>query len=104
MEHHHDKKTIYLSNRSIWSNIALCFILSPIAGYIHTRRWSALGKVSLALFAFFAITSPTNMTNREAFERGQKYSLLASIISTIDNSIAIQNAKNKLKNNDSSDL
>ncbi|AFZ47048.1 hypothetical protein Cyast_1079 [Cyanobacterium stanieri PCC 7202] len=104
MEHHHDKQTIYLSNRSIWSNIALCFILSPAAGYIHTRRWGALARVFLVLVSFFVITTPSSMTNREAFERGQKYSLLASFIATIDNSIAIQNAKDKLKNNDSSDI
>lgn len=96
MENNQIQKTIYLSRRAIWANILLCFLLSPLAGYIHTRRWKPLGIFSLICFLFLMITQPSNLSFAESFARGQRYSLLASLISSVDNSRAIRSAKAKV--------
>jgi hypothetical protein len=97
MENNQIQHTVYLSRRTIWANVLFCFLLSPLAGYIHTRRWKPLGTFSLIFFGFLLITQPPNQSFAESFAHGQKYSLLASLISTIDNSIAIKKAQNKVK-------
>lgn len=97
MKNNQIEHTVYLSRRTIWANVLLCFLLSPLAGYIHTRRWKPLGTFSLIFFGFLLITQPPNQSFAESFAHGQKYSLLASLISTIDNSIAIKKAQNKFK-------
>lgn len=97
MENNQIQHTVYLSRRAVWANILLCFLLSPLAGYIHTRRWKPLGTFSLIFISFLLITQPSSSSFAENFAHGQKYSLLASLISTIDNSLAIKKAQSKVK-------
>ena len=96
MKNNQIQHTVYLSRRAIWANVLLC-LLSPVAGYIHTRRWKPLGTFAIISIGFIFITEPPNQSFAESFARGQQYSLLGSLISTIDNSIAIKKAQNKVK-------
>ncbi|MBL1211541.1 hypothetical protein [Geminocystis sp. GBBB08] len=92
MENKKNQHTVYLSRRAIWVNIVLCLLISYVGGYIHTRRWKALGVFTFIFSGFLFITQPSNQSFTENFAHGQKYAFLAGIISTIDNSIAIKKA------------
>lgn len=98
MKNQEMQHTIYLSRRAIWANILLCIFLSYIAGYIHTRRWKPLGIFALITSSIIWVTAPPRANFAESFQHGQKYALIASLIATIDNSIAIKKAKDKINN------
>lgn len=93
--------TVYLSRRAIWANVLLSFLLASLAAYIHTRRWKQMGIFSISLVAFMTIISSDSDSLEESFRKGQKFSPLASLIATIDNSIAIKKARKKVNNENS---
>lgn len=87
------RKTLYISRRAIWANILLSMLISYVAGYIHTRRWKALGIFVASTFAIFFVTASENESFEEGLERGISLSPLFSLIGTIDNSLAIRRAR-----------
>ena len=89
-------QTIYLSRRAIWVNILLGFLLSPLACYIHTRRWKPLGICLLFLMPIVFIITDSRDSFEANFQRGQNLSPLVTLIAIIDNSLAIKKAKNKV--------
>jgi hypothetical protein len=88
------KHIVYLSRRAIWANVLWC-ILTPIAGYIHTRRWKEFFILSVSIFLFGVITSGEGGFE-EGLEKGKEISPLVSLIAIIDNGIAIKKAKDKV--------
>jgi hypothetical protein len=92
------RKTFYISRRAIWVNILLSMLVSYVAGYIHTRRWKALGIIVLGSFIFSFLTAPENESLEDALERGVTLSPLFGLIGTIDNSLAIRRARQALAN------
>lgn len=95
------RKTLYISRRAIWVNILLSMLVSYAAGYIHTRRWKALGIFVVGTFMIFFITAQENESFEDSVERGLSLSPLASLIGTIDNSLAIRRARQTVANNTS---
>jgi hypothetical protein len=89
-------QTIYLSRRAIWANILLGFLLSPLACYLHTRRWKALGIFLLFFLPIVFIISDGRDSFEANFQRGQNLSPLVTLIAIVDNSLAIKKAKNKV--------
>ncbi|WP_223211238.1 hypothetical protein [Synechocystis sp. PCC 6803] len=92
------RKTLYISRRAIWVNILLSILISYVAGYIHTRRWKALGIVVVGTFVFGFLTASENESLEEAVERGITLSPLFGLIGTIDNSLAIRRARQTVAN------
>jgi hypothetical protein len=90
--------TIYLSRRAIWVNFLFCFLLSPLAGYIHTRRWKALGIFTIFLVGFSILTSQNGESFGDSFKRGGKFCYWFGLIAFVDNSKAIRQAQEKVNN------
>jgi len=93
--------TIYLSRRAIWANVLISFLLAPLASYIHTRRWKQMGIFTLLFMVFFMIIPSDSDSFMDSVRKGQRFSLLASLIATIDNSIAIKKARKITYNKES---
>jgi hypothetical protein len=87
-------KTIKLSRKAIWIAIVLSLIF-PLGGYIYTARWKAF----LILLGACAFTGGVGSKNtEEAFKNGQAIgSIIGPIAATIDNGLAINRAKKKIK-------
>ena len=94
------RHTIYLSRRSIWANILIILLFSSFAGYIHTRRWKALGIFFTIFIGIGTIASSNANSLEESFEKGFETGVtlapFAMVIATIDNSLAIQRARQKI--------
>ncbi|PHV63134.1 hypothetical protein WEU38_00995 [Cyanobacterium aponinum AL20118] len=92
--------TVYLSRRAIWANILLSMFISFLASYIHTRRWKQMGIFSFTAFILMMFVSAGSESFEESFRRGQVLSPIASLIATVENSLAIKKARRKIQSND----
>ena len=94
------RHTIYLSRRAIWANILLIILFSSFAGYIHTRRWKALGILLAAIMGIGFVASGNTDSFEESvekgFETGTNLAPVAMIIAAVDNGLAIHRARKKI--------
>jgi hypothetical protein len=84
-------KIVKLSKRSLPVTFVLCLLI-PIAAYIYTQRWTPLFLFLLAVTAFsVTVAASGNISYVE--ELVIITSIFASVISLIDNTIAINRAR-----------
>ena len=88
-------KTYNLSQKNMVIAAILSFLF-PIGGYIYTARWKSF-CIIFSIFVGILTVSTINEKNDEKIDGLTKFwGVVLSITSSIDNSIAIQTAREKI--------
>ena len=88
-------KIYKLSQKNITTAAILSFLF-PIGGYIYTARWKAFWILFGIIFGIIMLGS-INERDEEKIDRLSTFcGVVAAIVSPIDNSIAIQSARDKI--------
>lgn len=86
-----------LSNKSMPLAIVISFLL-PIGGYIYTGRWKAFFILFGSAFLVNCLIILGSNNEKDGFQNAITFSsILGTIIAPIDNGLAINRAKEKLK-------
>lgn len=88
-------KTYKLSQKNIVIAAILSFFL-PIGGYIYTGRWKAFWILFGVLFGIIMLGSVNERDEEKIDNLATFCGVVAAIVAPIDNSIAIQSAREKI--------
>lgn len=88
-------KEVYISRRKIWASTLWC-LLSFVAPYIYTRRWKALGYFVGGIFVLGCFIGDSE-DFEASFQQGQELAPIFMILAAIDNGVAINKCKKKVK-------
>jgi hypothetical protein len=88
-------KTYKLSQKNMVTAVILSLIF-PIGGYIYTARWKALCIIFSILVGILTVSTINENDEEKIDGLTTFWGVVVAVAASIDNSIAIQNAREKI--------